>query len=105
MYKERVRKRDINPFAIKKGFYITEMNMGYLPGDGYELISTSEIAGPFKTLDRAREIFKKLYVKTNGEIIGILTSVVQSIDHMVIQLHGTDLRREYDIRSNHNKFR
>ena len=33
MYKERVRKRDINPFAIKKGFYITEMNMGYLPGD------------------------------------------------------------------------
>ena len=60
MYKERARKRDINPFAIKKGFYITELNMGHLPGDGYELISTSELAGPFKTLDRAREIFKKI---------------------------------------------
>ena len=60
MYKERARKRDVNPFAIKKGFYITELNMGHVPGDGYELISTSEIAGPFKTLDRAREVFKKI---------------------------------------------
>ena len=60
MYKERPRKRDVNPFAIKKGFYITELNMGMVPGDGYELISTSEIAGPFKTLDRAREVFKKI---------------------------------------------
>ena len=60
MYKERTRKRDINPFAIKKGFYITEMNMGHLPGDGYELISTSELAGPFKTLDRARAVFRKI---------------------------------------------
>lgn len=61
MYKEKARKRkDINPFTIKKGFYITELNMGYLPGDGYELISTSDVAGPFKSLDRAREIFKKI---------------------------------------------
>jgi len=37
-------------------------------------------------------------VKTNGEIIGTLTFVVQNIDHMVIQLHGTDLRREYENR-------
>tara|TARA_R100001015_G_C4605328_1_gene160342 strand:- start:992 stop:1300 length:309 start_codon:yes stop_codon:yes gene_type:complete len=61
MYKEKIRKRkDVNPFAIKKGFYITEMNMGMVPGDGYELISTSDIAGPFKTLDRARAVFKKI---------------------------------------------
>ena len=54
MYKEKARKKkDVNPFMIKKGFYITEMNMGHVPGDGYELISTSDVAGPFKTLDRA----------------------------------------------------
>lgn len=61
MYKEKARKKkDVNPFMIKKGFYITEMNMGHVPGDGYELISTSDVAGPFKTLDRARKIFKKI---------------------------------------------
>ena len=61
MYKEKARKKkDVNPFTIKKGYYITELNMGDIPGDGYELISTSDIAGPFKTLDRAREIFKKI---------------------------------------------
>ncbi len=61
MYKEKARKKkDVNPYMIKKGFYITELNMGYLPGDGYELISTSDVAGPFKSLDRAREIFKKI---------------------------------------------
>jgi len=37
-----------------------------------------------------------LYVKTNGEIIGILTSVVQPIDQMVMKLHGMDLRRQHN---------
>ena len=47
-----------NPYLCKSGFYITELNMGYVPGDGYELISTTDLAGPFKTLERAREVFK-----------------------------------------------
>ena len=58
MYKLKARKsRSVNPFTIKKGFYITEMNFGYVPGDGYELISDSDIAGPFNTLERARAVF------------------------------------------------
>ena len=61
MYKEKARKGNSqNPWMIKKGFYITELNMGFVPGDGYELISDSDIAGPFKTLERARAIFKKI---------------------------------------------
>ncbi len=54
-----------------------------------------------KSQDRSRlwieqeRYSKKLYVKTNGEIIGILTSVVQLIDQMVMKLHGMDLRREH----------
>ena len=46
MYKEKARKgRSVNPFMIKKGFYISYLNMGI---DGLE--SDSDIAGPFKTL-------------------------------------------------------
>ena len=45
---------------IKKGFYITVMIMGNVPGDWYELIYTSDVEDPVKTLDRAREIFKKI---------------------------------------------
>ena len=56
MYKETIRKRNsVNPFTIKKGFYISEWNMGI---DGLE--SDSDIAGPFKTLERARAVFKKI---------------------------------------------
>ena len=47
-----------NPYFCKSGYYVTELNMGYVPGDGYELISTTDLAGPFKTLERAREVFK-----------------------------------------------
>ena len=46
-------KQSPNPFLCKSGFYITELHMG-----DEELESTSDLAGPFKTLERAREVFK-----------------------------------------------
>ncbi len=61
MLKTETKKRykgTPNPFLCKSGFYITELNMGFVPGDGYELISTTDLAGPFKTLQRARQVFK-----------------------------------------------
>ena len=51
-------KASPNPYLCKSGFYITELHMGDVPGDGYELMSTTDLAGPFKTLQRAREVFK-----------------------------------------------
>ena len=47
-----------NPFLCKSGFYITELHMDDVPGDGYELTSTTDLAGPFKSLQRARQVFK-----------------------------------------------
>ena len=61
MLKTKIEKRykgTPNPFLCKSGFYITELHMDDVPGDGYELMSTTDLAGPFKTLDRAREVFK-----------------------------------------------
>ena len=55
---EKRYKGTPNPFLCKSGFYVTELNMGYVEGDGYELISTTDLAGPFKTLQRARQVFK-----------------------------------------------
>jgi hypothetical protein len=61
MYKEKARTRkSVNPFTIKKGFYISELHFGY---DGLE--SDSDLAGPFKTLDRARAVFKKIVNESN----------------------------------------
>ena len=60
---EKKYKASPNPYLCKSGFYITELNMGYVPGDGYELISTTDLAGPFKTLQRAREVFKIKVIK------------------------------------------
>ena len=48
-----------NPYLCKSGYYVTEMYMGMVPGDGYKLISTTDLAGPYKTLERAREVFKE----------------------------------------------
>ena len=48
---------------LEKDYYITELHMGDIPGDGYELISTTDYAGPYKTLKKAREMFKKLICK------------------------------------------
>ena len=55
---ETRHKQSPNPYLCKSGFYITELNMGFLPNDGYKLLSTTDLAGPFKTLERAREVFK-----------------------------------------------
>ena len=56
---ETRHKQSPNPYLCKSGFYITELNMGFMPNDGYKLISTTDIAGPYKTLERAREVFKE----------------------------------------------
>ena len=66
MLKTKIEKRykgTPNPFLCKSGFYITELNMGFVEGDGYELMSTTDLAGPFKTLKRAREVFKIKVIK------------------------------------------
>jgi len=55
--------RERNPFLCKKGFYVTEMNFGDCPGDGYKLLSTTDLRGPFKTLKRAQEVFKSMITK------------------------------------------
>ena len=56
-------KASPNPYLCKSGFYITELYMGMIPGDGYKLISTTDLAGPFKTLQRAREVFKSKVIE------------------------------------------
>ena len=56
---EKRFKESPNPYLCKSGYYVTELNMGMVPGDGYELISTTDLAGPYKTLERAREVFKE----------------------------------------------
>ena len=56
-------KQSPNPYLCKSGFYITELYMGMIPGDGYKLISTTDLAGPFKTLQRAREVFKSKVIE------------------------------------------
>ena len=56
-------KQSPNPYLCKSGFYITELYMGMIPGDGYKLISTDDLAGPFKTLERAREVFKSKVIE------------------------------------------
>ena len=56
---EKRFKESPNPYLCKSGYYVTELNMGFMPNDGYKLISTTDIAGPYKTLERAREVFKE----------------------------------------------
>tara|TARA_B100000886_G_scaffold339764_1_gene306234 strand:+ start:1204 stop:1458 length:255 start_codon:yes stop_codon:yes gene_type:complete len=51
--------RNINPYMVKKGYYISHLHFGELPGDGYKLLDSTIIRGPFKTLDRAKEVFDK----------------------------------------------
>jgi len=55
--------KNLNPFLCKKGYYITEQHFGDIPGDGYKLIDTSDLRGPFKTLKRAQEIFSSMFTK------------------------------------------
>ena len=54
--------RNVNPYLCKKGYYITEMNFGD-GGEGYKLISTTDLRGPFKTLVRARTIYNSMFSK------------------------------------------
>jgi hypothetical protein len=51
----------INPYLVKKGFYVSSMNWGDIPGDGFELISSDVVAGPFKTAKRAHEILESKF--------------------------------------------
>ena len=60
---EKRYKASPNPYLCKSGFYITELNMGMMPEDGYKLISTTDLAGPFKTLERARGVFKSKVIE------------------------------------------
>ena len=63
---ERIEKRykgTPNPYLCKSGYYVTELNMGTMPEGGYKLISTTDLAGPFKTLERARKVFKEKVIK------------------------------------------
>ena len=63
---ERIEKRykgTPNPYLCKSGYYVTELNMGTMPEEGYKLISTTDLAGPFKTLERARKVFKEKVIK------------------------------------------
>ena len=48
-----MRHFKINPYLVKKGFYVSSMYWGDVPGDGFELISSDVVAGPFKTAKRA----------------------------------------------------
>ena len=63
---DRIEKRykgTPNPYLCKSGYYVTELNMGTMPEEGYKLISTTDLAGPFKTLERARKVFKEKVIK------------------------------------------
>ena len=60
---EKRYKQSPNPYLCKSGYYVTELNMGTMPEEGYKLISTTDLAGPFKSLERAREVFKEKVIK------------------------------------------
>jgi hypothetical protein len=60
---EKRYKAEPNPYLCKSGYYVTELNMGMMPEEGYKLISTTDLAGPFKTLERARKVFKEKVIK------------------------------------------
>ena len=51
-----------NPYLCKKGFYISEQIWGYC-GEDYILLDTVDKAGPFKTLDRAKEVLNTKYLR------------------------------------------
>ena len=56
-----MRHFKINPYLVKKGFYVSSMNWGDIPGDGFELISSDVVAGPFKTAKRAHEVLENKF--------------------------------------------
>ena len=70
----------------KKEFYITELNMGMVPGDRYELISTSDYAGPF-TLIKARRILEGMF-KNPGAFINPYNYAIRGPVHEVEAVGG-----------------
>ena len=56
-----MRHFKINPYLVKKGFYVSSMHWGDIPGDGFELISSDVVAGPFKTAKRAHEVLENKF--------------------------------------------
>lgn len=44
-----------NPYALKDGYYINSMYYGMVPGDGFELISSTVVSGPYDTAELAEE--------------------------------------------------
>ena len=53
--------RNVNPFLCKKGYYVTEQHFMDVPGDGYKMVSSTDLRGPFKTLETAREVFNSMF--------------------------------------------
>jgi len=54
--------RNINPYLCKSGYYVTEMIFGDVDLE-YKLESTTDLKGPFKTVERARQVYKKMFPK------------------------------------------
>ena len=44
-------------------YYISELHMGDVPGDGFELIDSTDMFGPYKSLSKARKEFVKKICK------------------------------------------
>ena len=64
---------DINPYTVTEGFYIANMNYGDT-GDGYKLISSDTVEGPFETIDNAKEKLINLYDEA-GEFSHLLYQI------------------------------
>ena len=47
-------------------YYVSELHMGDVPGDGYELIDYTDMFGPFKSLSKARKVFKEKICKDDN---------------------------------------
>ena len=53
-------------------YYISELHMGNVPGDGYELIDSTDMFGPYKSLS------KSIYVAFNK------SSTTTTLSHFVL---------------------
>ena len=49
--------RNVNPYLCKKGYYITEQHFMDVPGDGYKMVDSTDLRGPFKTLEKAQQVY------------------------------------------------
>tara|TARA_A200000159_G_C7228745_1_gene299290 strand:- start:73 stop:339 length:267 start_codon:yes stop_codon:yes gene_type:complete len=60
--------RNVNPFLCKKGYYVTEQHFMDIPGDGYKMVDSTDIKGPFKTLKRAQQVFNSMFTNEDWNI-------------------------------------